>query len=54
MINVYRTRSKHKARQPVTMRLPPHIIAYLRETGPGWQRRMADVFEAYVARDEKL
>ncbi len=39
-----------KARQPVTMRLPPHVLAYFRGTGPGWQRRVADVLEAYVAR----
>lgn len=38
-----------KARQPVTMRLPPHVLAYFRGTGPGWQRRVADVLEAYVA-----
>jgi len=39
-----------KARQPVTMRLPPHVLDYFRGTGPGWQRRVADVLEAYVAR----
>lgn len=38
-----------KARQPVTMRLPPHVLAWFRATGPGWQRRVADVLEAYVA-----
>ena len=38
-----------KARQPVTMRLPPHVLAWFRATGPGWQRRVADVLEAHVA-----
>lgn len=38
-----------KVRQPVTMRLPPHVLAYFRSTGPGWQRRVADLLEAHVA-----
>ncbi len=37
-----------RARQPVTMRLPPHVLAYFRATGPGWQRRVADVLERFV------
>ena len=37
------------ARQPVTMRLPPHVLAWFRATGPGWQRRVADVLERYVS-----
>ncbi|GGI76753.1 hypothetical protein GCM10007973_12020 [Polymorphobacter multimanifer] len=36
------------ARQPVTMRLPPHVLAYFRSTGPGWQRRIAALLEAHV------
>ena len=39
-----------RARQPVTMRLPPHVLDHFRGTGPGWQRRVADVLEAHVAR----
>ncbi len=38
-----------KARKPVTMRLPPHVLAYFRGTGPGWQRRVAEVLERFVA-----
>lgn len=37
------------ARKPVTMRLPPHVLDYFRGTGPGWQRRVADLLEAHVA-----
>jgi len=42
-----------KARKPVTMRLPPHVVEWFRATGPGWQRRVADLLEAHVARQEK-
>lgn len=38
-----------KARKPVTMRLPPHVLAYFRGTGPGWQSRVAEVLERFVA-----
>ena len=38
-----------KTRKPVTMRLPPHVLDYFRSTGPGWQRRVADLLEAHVA-----
>ena len=40
-----------KARRPVTMRLPPHVVDWFRATGPGWQRRVADLLEAHVARE---
>ena len=40
-----------RARQPVTMRLPPHVLDYFRGTGPGWQRRVSDLLEAHVARE---
>ena len=42
-----------KARKPVTMRLPPHVVEWFRATGPGWQRRVADLLEAHVARQKK-
>lgn len=38
-----------KARQSVTMRLPPHVLSYFRGTGPGWQRQVSDILENYVA-----
>ena len=38
-----------KARQPVTIRLPPHVLDWFRATGPGWQRRVADVLQVYVS-----
>ena len=37
-----------KARQPVTMRLPPHVLDYFRGTKPGWQRRVENVLEAHI------
>ncbi len=40
------------ARQPVTMRLPPHVLAHFRSTGPGWQRRIAELLEAHVREAE--
>lgn len=45
-----RPRLGQAARQPVTMRLPPHVLAYFRSTGPGWQRRIAALLEDHVAK----
>jgi uncharacterized protein (DUF4415 family) len=41
-----------RARKPVTMRLPPHVVEYFRSTGPGWQRRVADLLEAHVVKND--
>lgn len=40
---------RDKARQPVTIRLPPHVLDWFRATGPRWQRRVADVLKVYVS-----
>ena len=45
-----RPRLGERARKPVTMRLPPHVLDYFRGTGPGWQRRVSEILETYVAR----
>lgn len=37
------------ARKPVTMRLPPDVLDWFRKSGPGWQRRVSDILENYVA-----
>ncbi len=32
-------------RQLLSLRLPPHVIARWKATGPGWQTRMAEALE---------
>lgn len=36
------------AKQPVSLRLEPEVLAKFKATGPGWQRRMNDVLKAAV------
>jgi uncharacterized protein (DUF4415 family) len=46
-----RRRGRPKAevtKEPVTVRLDPEIVAYFRETGPGWQTRLNAVLADYV------
>ena len=40
-------------KQQVTLRLPRQVIDYFRATGGGWQTRISDVLEGYVAEDGK-
>lgn len=35
-------------RQQLSLRLPPEVIARWKETGPGWETRMAEVLEKAV------
>ena len=32
-----------RTKVPVTMRLDPEVLAYFKDTGPGWQTRMGEV-----------
>src|SRR2546421_173423 len=38
-----------EAKQLVTLRLAPKVIRYFKETGEGWQTRLNETLEAYVA-----
>jgi uncharacterized protein (DUF4415 family) len=40
-------------KEPVTIRLNPEVVAFFRETGPGWQTRMNDALVAYVNRQRR-
>jgi uncharacterized protein (DUF4415 family) len=42
-----------EAKQSVTLRLDPDVIAAFRETGPGWQRRMNDALRAAAGLPER-
>ena len=41
------------AKQPVSLRLEPEVLAKFKATGPGWQRRMNDVLKAAVIEASK-
>ena len=38
------------AKQLVSVRYSPDVLAYFKSTGPGWQARMDSVLQTYVAR----
>ena len=40
-------------KEPVTIRLNPEVVAFFRDTGPGWQTRMNDALVAYVTRQRR-
>jgi uncharacterized protein (DUF4415 family) len=40
-------------RQLLSLRLPPHVIASWKATGPGWQTRMVKVLESAAPRRRK-
>lgn len=37
----------------VSVRYSPEVIAYFKSTGEGWQSRMDDVLQRYVARHSR-
>nr|WP_245247490.1 BrnA antitoxin family protein [Tianweitania sediminis] len=41
------------AKQPVSLRLEPEVLAKFKATGPGWQKRMNDVLKAAILDHEK-
>jgi uncharacterized protein (DUF4415 family) len=41
------------AKQLVSVRYSPEVIAYFKNTGEGWQTRMDDVLKEYVAQNSK-
>lgn len=41
------------AKQLISVRYSPEVIAYFRSTGDGWQSRMDEVLREYVARVER-
>lgn len=38
-----------EAKKQVTLRLPPRVLEYFRNSGPGWQTRIGAVLERHVA-----
>ena len=38
-----------ESKQQVTLRLAPRVIRYFKETGEGWQTRLNETLEEYVA-----
>src|SRR4051794_33388526 len=38
-----------EAKQQVTLRLAPKVIRYFKESGEGWQTRLNETLEEYVA-----
>lgn len=41
------------AKQLVSVRYSPEVLAYFKSTGEGWQTRMDSVLRAYVARHSR-
>ncbi|HEY0149013.1 MAG TPA: BrnA antitoxin family protein [Allosphingosinicella sp.] len=40
-------------KQQVTLRLPPEVIAHFRAGGAGWQTRIGEVLQRYIAKGSK-
>lgn len=40
-------------KEPVTIRLNPEVVAFFRDSGPGWQTRMNDALVAFVSRQRR-
>jgi uncharacterized protein (DUF4415 family) len=38
-----------EAKQQVTLRLAPNVIRYFKDSGDGWQTRLNETLEEYVA-----
>jgi uncharacterized protein (DUF4415 family) len=38
---------------PVTVRLDPDIVAFFRDSGPGWQTRMNAALSEYVRKEKR-
>lgn len=38
-------------KQQVTLRLPRQVIEHFKATGGGWQTRISEALESYIARD---
>ncbi len=36
-------------KQPITIRLNPEVLQYFKDTGKGWQTRINEILEEYVA-----
>ena len=52
-MQVLRGRPKaQSAKQLISVRYSPEVIAYFRSTGEGWQSRMDEVLKKYVAKME--
>ena len=47
-----RPKSENK-KMLVSVRYSPEVLAYFRSTGEGWQARMDDVLQQYVARHSR-
>ncbi|WAP68234.1 BrnA antitoxin family protein [Jiella pelagia] len=45
-----RGRGRKPAKESVTLRLDPDVLAYFRSTGPGWQTRLNDALKGIVAK----
>jgi len=44
---------KADAKVHIHIRLSPHVLGHFRSTGPGWQRRIDEVLQRWVARHRK-
>ena len=40
-------------KEPVTVRLDPHVVEFFRASGRGWQTRMNDALAEYVSRRQR-
>jgi uncharacterized protein (DUF4415 family) len=45
--------TKPSAKQAVTVRYSPEVVAYFKSTGEGWQSRMDGVLRKYVTRHSR-
>jgi uncharacterized protein (DUF4415 family) len=52
---VRRGRPKSAIRkEPVTVRLDPHVVGFFRASGPGWQTRMNEALAEYVSKHRRV
>ncbi|MCE7027941.1 BrnA antitoxin family protein [Jiella avicenniae] len=48
-----RGRGRKPAKESVTLRLDPEVLAFFRNTGPGWQTRLNEALKGFVSETSK-